>query len=78
MQDYHEERKEKKSLQERFFLIIGILFFAVYLVLGLIVIFWEDFPIRMEYKYRLAFGILLIVYAAFRFMRFFPSNKSRS
>ncbi|MDY0089679.1 MAG: hypothetical protein RBR78_04860 [Flavobacteriaceae bacterium] len=66
---------KKKSLKERFILIIGILFFLIYLGLGLIVIFWKNLPLQMEYKYRIAFGILLIVYALIRFYRFFRENK---
>jgi len=65
----------KKSLKERFLLVIGILFFLVYLALGLIVIFWEKFPIQMKPNMRLAFGLLLIVYAFYRFIRFFNANK---
>jgi undecaprenyl pyrophosphate phosphatase UppP len=71
---------QEKSLKERFLLVIGILFFLIYLVLGLIVIFWDllfikQFPIIMQPVYRMAFGVLLIVYSFFRFFRFFNSNK---
>jgi len=66
---------KKKSLKERFLLFIGILFFLIYLTLGAIIIFWQDLPLRMELKYRIAFGVLLIVYAFLRFLRFFNSNK---
>ena len=66
---------KKKSLKERFLLFTGILFFLIYLTLGLIIIFWEKFPIVMETKYRIAFGVLLIGYAFLRFVRFFNSNK---
>ncbi len=66
---------KKKSLKERFLLFTGILFFLIYLTLGLIIIFWQEFPIRMETKYRIAFGILLIGYAFIRFLRFINSNK---
>ena len=65
---------KKKSLKERFLLFIGILFFLIYLTLGLIIIFWDAFPIDMKTEYRIAFGILLIVYAFIRFLRFFNSN----
>jgi hypothetical protein len=66
---------KKKSLKERFLLFTGILFFLIYLTLGLIIIFWESLPLRMEPKYRIAFGIILIVYSFLRFLRFFNSNK---
>lgn len=66
---------KKKSLKERFLLFIGILFFLIYLTLGLIVIFWKAFPLQLERNYRIAFGVLLIGYAAIRFLRFFNENK---
>ena len=59
----------KKSLKERFLLVLGILFFLVYLVLGLFIIFMKNLPLAMEPKYRIVFGVLLIVYAIFRFFR---------
>ena len=65
---------KKKSLKERFLLFIGILFFLIYLTLGLLIIFWKSLPLRMEYNYRIAFGVLLIVYSFFRFLRFFNKN----
>jgi cytochrome c biogenesis protein CcdA len=65
---------QKKSLKERFLLVLGILFFLIYLVLGLMVMFWKKLPLDMEPKYRYAFGILLIVYSGIRFLRFFNSN----
>ena len=65
---------QKKSLKERFLLVLGILFFLVYLVLGLFIIFMKEFPIAMDTNYRIAFGIILIVYAFFRFTRLINDN----
>jgi hypothetical protein len=65
----------KKSLKERFLLVIGILFFLVYLFMGLAVIFWKDLPFQMKPGMRIAFGGLLIVYSFYRFIRFFNANK---
>lgn len=65
----------KKSLKERFLLVIGILFLLLYLVLGLFIIFMDNFPIDMRKNYRLAFGIILIVYAFIRFKRIINDNK---
>jgi uncharacterized membrane protein (DUF485 family) len=65
---------KKKSLKERFLLVIGILFFLIYLTLGLIIIFWERFPITMARQYRIAFGTVLIVYSFLRFTRLINSN----
>ncbi|SHL76070.1 hypothetical protein SAMN05443543_104302 [Flavobacterium flevense] len=66
---------QKKSLKERFLLVIAILFFLVYLVLGLIVLFMKDFPMNMPMNYRIAFGVLLIVYAFIRCIRIINDNK---
>ena len=75
MIEFFKETIKKKSLKERFLFVIGMVFFLLYFVLGLTIIFWKGFPIRMEPMYRLAFGVLLIVYSFFRFIRFFNSNK---
>lgn len=64
----------KKSLKERFLLFIGILFFLIYLTFGLTIIFWEKLPLKMPYSYRLALGLVMIVYAFTRLLRFFNSN----
>lgn len=60
---------QKKSPQQRFLFVIGILFFLVYLALGLLIIFWQSLPLQMEIHYRVALGVILIVYAALRFIR---------
>ncbi len=65
---------KKKSLKERFLLFIGVLFLMIYLTLGTILIFWTTFPIRMETKYRIALGCLLIVYGMFRFWRLLKTD----
>lgn len=65
---------QKKSLKERFLLVIGILFFIAYLILGLFIIFMKNFPIDMKPGYRLALGVLLIVYSLIRFTRIINDN----
>lgn len=67
---------KKKSLKERFLLVLGILFFLVYLVAGLFIIFMDNFPLAMDPIYRIAFGVLLIVYASFRFFRIINDNNN--
>jgi Kef-type K+ transport system membrane component KefB len=69
------ENKEKKSLKERFFLVIGIVFFVAYLAMGLTIIFWKNFPFDMKPGYRIAFGVVLIVYSFIRFYRIINDNK---
>lgn len=68
---------QKKSLKERFLLVLGILFFLVYLVLGLLIIFMKNFPLAIHPSYRIAFGVLLIVYSSFRFFRIINDNNTR-
>jgi uncharacterized membrane protein HdeD (DUF308 family) len=65
---------QKKSLKERFLLVMGILLFLAYLVLGLIFIFLKSLPIAMPPKYRLAFGVVLIVYSFIRLFRVYNAN----
>jgi uncharacterized membrane protein (DUF485 family) len=69
------ETFKKKSPNERFLLVIGILFFSVYLALGILIIFCKNFPFRLQTQYRIAFGVLLIVYSFIRFVRLLNSNK---
>jgi len=69
------ENKEKKSLKERFFLVIGIVFFLAYLAMGLVIIFWKNFPFDMKPGYRIAFGVVLIAYSFIRFYRIINDNK---
>ena len=61
----------KKSLKERFLLVIGIIFFLMYLAMGLAIIFWKKMPLDMSFGYRVALGSILIIYAFMRFIRFF-------
>ena len=65
---------KKKSLKERFLLFIGVLFLMIYLTFGLVIIFWKEFPIKLSPNYRIALGILFIVYGAFRFSRLMKSE----
>ena len=65
---------QKKSIKERVIVVLGILFFLAYLVLGLFIIFIKELPIVMDATYRIAFGIILIVYAFFRFIRLINKN----
>jgi len=48
--------------------------FGFYLVLGLVVIFWKDFPLELDRMYRVLFGVLLVVYSFFRFVRLWQSR----
>ena len=65
---------QKKSLKERFLLVIGFLFFLIYLAFGLVVIFWQNLPLDMPKGYRIALGIVLIAYAFTRLIRIYNKN----
>jgi hypothetical protein len=67
-------KMKKKSLIERFLLIITVLVFLSYFFLGLMVIFWKNFPFDIAMNYRIALGVLLIVYSIIRFFRFYNAN----
>jgi uncharacterized membrane protein (DUF485 family) len=67
-------RTEKKlhiSTARRFMQLLGLVMFAVYFVLGLIIIFWDDFFKYLDISrgYRILFGIVLIAYSFIRFVR---------
>ena len=66
---------KKKSLIERFLLIITILVFLAYFFLGLMVVFWKKFPFNMQMQYRVALGVVLIAYSIIRFFRVYNDNK---
>jgi len=69
-----EQKKIQKSPAKRFLFILGLGMFALYLVLGVIIMFWKDFPIDLSQGYRIAFGILLIGYSFLRFVRLLRSQ----
>jgi uncharacterized membrane protein (DUF485 family) len=60
---------KQKSPQQRFLFILGLVMFAMYLVLGVALIFWKNIPFDIKPTYRILFGLLLIVYAGIRFFR---------
>ena len=42
-----EQEKIQKSPAKRFLFILGLGMFTLYFVLGVIIMFWKDFPIDM-------------------------------
>ena len=64
----------QKSPTKRFLSILGLCMFLFYFVLGLLIIFWKDFPIEIDKAYKNMFGILLIVYSFMRFARLWQNN----
>lgn len=72
----NSNQRIQKSLKGRFLFVIGILIFLIYLILGIVIIFWKKFPINMQQQYRIAFGVLLIVYACIRFNRLLKNKNN--
>jgi len=76
MASYRRQRYDsQKSLPGRFLFVLGIVFFLLYITLGVILIFTNYFPLGISYSGRLMLGILLIVYGFFRFIRVLQSGK---
>jgi hypothetical protein len=50
------------------------LVFLCYFFMGVMVIFWDKFPLDIKMSYRIALGVILIVYSFIRFFRFYNSN----
>lgn len=65
---------QKKSLKERFLLLLGILFFLCYFVLGCMLLFWQKIPLNISQNARYSLGILVIVYSFIRFIRLIKNN----
>jgi uncharacterized membrane protein (DUF485 family) len=74
MSSFNQDQKRQKSPAKRFLFILGLGMFSLYFALGIAIIFWKDFPIILEFKYRIAFAVLLIVYSFIRFVRLLRSN----
>lgn len=69
-----DQEKIQKSPAKRFLFILGLGMFMLYFVLGIIIMFWEEFPIDLSRGYRIAFGVLLIGYSFLRFVRLLRSQ----
>jgi len=68
MINYAADSKQKSPIG-RFLFFLKLLMFSFYLILGLLVIFWKGLPIDISQNYRILFGVVLIVYSFFRFIR---------
>ncbi len=65
----------QKSRSKRFLSVLGLFMFSFYFILGLLIVFWRDFPIEIAPSYRMLFGAALIVYSFFRFIRLWQQRK---
>lgn len=68
---YQKFRDRQKSPAKRFLLILGLVMFALYFFIGVCIIFWDKFPLMQGVNmiWKIAFGVLLIAYSFFRFVR---------
>ncbi|MGK6350462.1 hypothetical protein [Parapedobacter sp. DT-150] len=74
-QGYREDSNgRQKSPTKRFLSVLGLFMFGLYFVLGMVIIFWKDFPLEMDSTLRTIFGILLVVYSFFRFVRLWQNR----
>jgi len=75
---YQKFSERQKSPARRFLFILGLVMFALYFFIGVSIIFWEDFPLLygVESAWKIAFGLLLIVYSFFRFVRLINRDKN--
>lgn len=76
LESRNNNTNKQKSPSKRFLSILGLFMFGFYFVLGLIIIFWKDFPLALDRTYRILFGILLIVYSFLRFARLWQNQRS--
>ena len=68
--------EQQKSLSQRFLFVLRLLMFTFYLVAGSMFILWKDMPVELARNYRIAFGVILIVYSFLRFIRLVQDNKN--
>ncbi|RZJ76185.1 MAG: hypothetical protein EOO45_03235 [Flavobacterium sp.] len=69
------QNNTQKSPKQRFLFVLGLVFFLMYFILGMMIIFWKELPIALSWSGRLIMGILLIAYSFFRFVRLLQNNR---
>jgi len=60
--------KQKSPLQ-RFLFVLNLIFLILYLVMAITLFVWKTMPVEIPYKNRVILGIILVIYAVFRFYR---------
>ncbi len=69
---------KQKSPQQRFLFILGICMVTIFVTLAIVLIFFSDVlgldPEKLPKEYRIAFAVLLIIYAGIRFGRILKQN----
>ncbi|SFQ64201.1 hypothetical protein [Flavobacterium akiainvivens] len=75
--------RTQKSPDWRFLFVLRVLIFLAFVVFGLGIIFWYQLPMSRHYdlnmprNYRIAMGVLMIVYAAYRLLINMPKKEKK-
>jgi hypothetical protein len=68
---------KQKSPQQRFLFVLGLVFLGLYVFLALTLFIWKSMPVDISYNRRVILGVLLLVYAVFRFSRLLNAESNR-
>jgi hypothetical protein len=71
-------KEQQKSPKRRFLLILGVAAFICFIALGLLIIFWDEFPLDMPQYRRTIFGSVILLYAVLRFSRYLRKNPNEN
>lgn len=71
-------KNQQKSPKRRFLLILGVIAFICFIALGLLIIFWDKFPLDMPQSRRTIFGSVILLYAILRFSRYLRKNPNEN
>jgi len=74
LKGYSSGNGRQKSPTKRFLSVLGLFMFGFYFALGVVIIFWKEFPLEMDKTLRTLFGVLLVVYSFFRFVRLWQNR----
>ncbi len=62
------ENFKKKSLKERFLLVISLLNFIAFCILGLLLLFWDKLKLNLPNNLQIIAGCLIILFGFLRFI----------
>ncbi|MEW5676981.1 hypothetical protein ABGT15_11770 [Flavobacterium enshiense] len=68
---------KQKSPQQRFLFVLGLIFLGLYVFLAVTLFVWKSMPVEIPYSRRIILGVLLVIYAAFRFSRLLNAEKNQ-
>ncbi|MDQ8006343.1 MAG: hypothetical protein REI64_16190 [Pedobacter sp.] len=76
---FNSDSSKQKSPQQRFLLILGVAMIILFCTLAVVVAFFGDLinldPLKFPQEYRVAFAVVLMIYAAIRFFRILRDNR---